>query len=138
MAVGSVAGALATPRLIKDFSGRTLVVTLAWTLAVAMFLLLPARSPYLIGLLGAVANFLVPSLGAVLFSAIATDAPDHLQGRTTAGAIQISSMPAPLAPLAAGLLLGAAGTRHTVMIYGAFLVALAVLATTSRGLREQS
>ena len=138
MAIGSVAGALATPRLIERFSGRTLVVTLAWTLAAAMFLLLPAHSPYLIGLLGAVANFLVPSVGAVLFSTIATDAPDHLQGRTTAGAIQISSMPAPLAPLIAGLLLGAAGARHTVIVYGAFLIGIAVVATTSRGLRHQS
>jgi MFS family permease len=138
MAIGSVAGALATPRLITRFSGRTLVVALAWTLAAAMLLLLPARSPYLIGLLGAVANFLVPAVGAVLFSTIATDAPDHLQGRTTAGAIQISSMPAPLAPLAAGLLLGAVGARHTVMVYGAFLVAIAVVATLSRGLKAQS
>jgi MFS family permease len=138
MAIGSVAGALATPRLITRFSGRTLVVALAWTLAAAMLLLLPARSPYLIGLLGAVANFLVPAVGAVLFSTIATDAPDHLQGRTTAGAIQISSMPAPLAPLAAGLLLGAVGARHTVMVYGAFLVAIAVVASLSRGLKAQS
>jgi MFS family permease len=138
MAIGSVAGALATPRLITRFSGRTLVVALAWTLAAAMLLLLPARSPYLIGLLGAVANFLVPAVGAVLFSTIATDAPDHLQGRTTAGAIQISSMPAPLAPLAAGLLLGAVGARHTVMVYGAFLVAIAVVASLSRDLKEQS
>jgi MFS family permease len=137
MAVGSVAGALATPRLIKRFAGRTLVVALAWTLAVSMFLLLPAHSPYLIGLLGAMANFLAPAVGAVLFSTIATDAPDHLQGRTTAGAIQISSMPAPLAPLVAGLLLGALGATHTVIVYGVFLVALAILATLSRGLREQ-
>jgi MFS family permease len=138
MAIGSVAGALATPRLITRFSGRTLVVALAWTLAAAMLLLLPAHSPYLIGLLGAVANFLVPAVGAVLFSTIATDAPDHLQGRTTAGAIQISSMPAPLAPLTAGLLLGAVGARHTVMVYGAFLVAIAVVASLSRDLKEQS
>jgi MFS family permease len=138
MAVGSVAGALATPRLIRRFTGRTLVVALAWTLAAAMFLLLPAHSAYLIGLLGAVGNFLTPAVGAVLFSAIATDAPDHLQGRTTAGAIQISSMPAPLAPLAAGLLLGAVGARRTVIVYGVFLVAIAIVATVSRGLREQS
>ncbi|MDX6450743.1 MAG: hypothetical protein QOH16_792 [Gaiellaceae bacterium] len=138
MAVGSVAGALATPRLIQRFSGRTLVVALAWTLAGSMFLLLPAHSPYLIGVLGAVANFLTPSVGAVLFSTIAADAPDHLQGRTTAGAIQISSMPAPLAPLAAGLLLGGIGARETVFVYGAFLVAIAILATTSPGLKARS
>jgi predicted MFS family arabinose efflux permease len=137
MAVGMVAGALATPRLIKRFSGRTLVVALAWTMPAAWFLLLPTHSPYLIGLLGAVANFLAPAVGAVLFATIATDAPDHLQGRTTAGAIQISSMPAPLAPLTAGLLLGALGARETVVVYGAFLVAMAILATTSRGLKSQ-
>jgi predicted MFS family arabinose efflux permease len=135
---GMVAGALATPRLIKQYSGRTLVVTSAWILPAAWFFLLPAHSPYLIGLLGAVASFLAPAVAAVLFSTIAADAPDHLQGRTTAGAIQISSMPAPIAPLAAGLLAGSLGPRDTVIVYGAFLVALAGLATTSRGLREQS
>jgi hypothetical protein len=96
------------------------------------------HSPYLIGLLGAIASFLSPAVSAVLFSTISADAPDHLQGRTTAGAIQISSLPAPVAPLAAGLLLGALGSRHTVILYGAFFLALAILATTSRGLREQS
>jgi MFS family permease len=138
VAAGMVAGALATPRLIRRFSGRTLVVTSAWILPAAWFLLLPTHSPYLIGLLGAVASFLGPAVAAVLFSTIAEDAPDHLQGRTTAGAIQISSMPAPIAPLAAGLLLGALGPRETVIVYGVFLIALAVMATTSRGLREQS
>jgi hypothetical protein len=47
-------------------------------------------------------------------------------------------MPAPIAPLAAGLLLGALGSRHTVILYGVFFLALAILATTSRGLRYQS
>jgi predicted MFS family arabinose efflux permease len=135
MAVGMLAGALATPRLIRRYSGRTLVVVAAWTVTAAWFLLLPMHSPYLIGLLGAVANFLAPAIGAVLFSTIAADAPDHLQGRTTAGAIQISSLPAPIAPLGAGLLLGRLGARDTVIVYGAFLVAMAILATTSRGLK---
>jgi predicted MFS family arabinose efflux permease len=137
MAVGMLAGALATPRLIRRYSGRTLVVVAAWTVTAAWFLLLPMHSPYLIGLLGAVANFLAPAIGAVLFSTIAADAPDHLQGRTTAGAIQISSLPAPIAPLGAGLLLGGLGARDTVIVYGAFLVAMAILATTSRGLKAQ-
>lgn len=47
-------------------------------------------------------------------------------------------MPAPIAPLAAGLLLAALGPRDTVIVYGVFLIAMAVLATTSRGLKEQS
>jgi hypothetical protein len=134
-AAGSVAGALATPRLIRSLAPRLIVTAALWAVAVAMILLLAVRSPYLIGLLGAFSVFFAPALGSLLFASIAAEAPDHLQGRTTAGAIQISSLPAPLAPLLAGVLLGALGVRHTVLVYAIFLLALAAGATVSRGLR---
>jgi fucose permease len=102
------------------------VVAFSWTFAVAILLLLVPRSPYAIGALGAAAFFLVPALGSLLFSTISTDAPDELQGRTIAGAIQIASLGAPLAPLLAGVLAGALGARHTILVYGGFACVLAI------------
>jgi predicted MFS family arabinose efflux permease len=134
-AAGGVAGALATPRLVRLASPRLIELAGLWTLAVSMLLMLTMGSPYLIGLLGAAAFFLGPAAGSLVFAAIAAEAPDHLQGRTTAGAIQIASLPAPLAPLLAGLSLSSLGVRHTVLVYAAFFLALAAGATASRGLR---
>ncbi|MFL5955371.1 MAG: MFS transporter [Gaiellaceae bacterium] len=137
-AAGSVAGALATPRLMRSLSPRVIVTGALWAVALAMSLLLAVRSPYLVGLLGAFSVFFVPALGSLLFAAIAAEAPDSLQGRTTAGAIQISNLPAPIAPLLAGVLLGGLGVRHTVLLYAVFLLLLAAGATVSRGLRATS
>jgi hypothetical protein len=111
-----------------------LVVGFSWTFAAGTLLLLVPRSPYLLGVIGAVSFFFVPALGALLFSSISTEAPDHLQGRTTAGAIQIAAMGAPVAPLTAGLLVGSLGPRHTILIYAGFLVTIAIGASLSREL----
>jgi predicted MFS family arabinose efflux permease len=123
---GGVVGALATPLLLRTASPALLVVGSSWVLTGATLLVLVPRSPYLIGLAGAAAFFFVPSLGALLFSTIADEAPDHLQGRTTAGAIQVAGLLAPVAPLAAGFLLGALGPRHTVLLYAGFFGVLAI------------
>jgi MFS family permease len=131
---GSVLGALATPRLLRRFSQGVIVVGFSWIIAAGVLLLLVPRSPYLLGVIGAGTFFLVPTIGALLFSSISTEAPDHLQGRTTAGAIQIASMTAPLAPFTAGLLVGSLGPRHTILVYAAFLVTIALGATLSREL----
>jgi hypothetical protein len=103
-----------------------IVVGFSWTFAVATLLLLAARSPYVIGLVGAAAFFLVPALGSLLLATISTEAPDELQGRAIAGAIQIASLGAPLAPLLAGVSAGAIGARHTILAYGGFLMLLAL------------
>jgi MFS family permease len=131
---GSVLGALATPRLMRRLSQGVIVVGFSWIIAAGVLLLLVPRSPYLLGAIGAGTFFLVPTIGALLFSSISIEAPDHLQGRTIAGAIQIASMTAPLAPLTAGLLVGSLGPRHTILAYAAFLVTIAVGATLSREL----
>src|SRR4051812_36633951 len=62
---GSVAGALATPRLLRAIAPWTLVVGFSWIFTVATALLLAVHSPYLIGLIGSAVFFLVPSLGSL-------------------------------------------------------------------------
>jgi len=126
---GGLAGAFATPRLLQSVSPTLLVLGFSWAFAGATFLLLAVDSPYAIGVIGAIPFFLVPAVGSLLFSTIAAEAPDHLQGRTTAGAIQVAGLLAPVAPLAAGLLLGTLGARHTILLYGGFLVLLAIEAS---------
>jgi predicted MFS family arabinose efflux permease len=133
---GGVAGALATPRLTERLPGHTIVVVFAWTFVATTLLLLTTHSPYLLGVLGALTFFLVPALSALLFASIAANAPDHLQGRAVSGAIQLASLTGPIAPLAAGLLVGRLGTHDTILVYAAFTIAVALGATLSRGLRQ--
>jgi MFS family permease len=134
-ASGAVAGALATPRLLRLVPPQRLAVAFAWLAAAMTLLLLPAHSPYLIGLLGAVAFLLVPPLNAVAFAYVAEHAPDRLQGRATSAGIQIASLAAPVGPLLAGLLLGGLGTTRTVVVYAGLLAVLAIVASLSRPLR---
>jgi len=123
---GSVAGALATPRLLRAVAPWTLVVGFSWIFTIATALLLAVHSPYPIGLIGATVFFLVPSLGALLLGSIADEAPDRLQGRAVAGALQVAMLAAPVAPLCAGVLAGSLGPRRTILVYAAFLLLLAL------------
>jgi len=129
---GGVAGAFAAPMLVRRFSPRVLVLAFAWTAAAATFALQAANSPYAIGALGAAVFFLSPSLAAFLFGAIAERCPDDLLGRANSAAIQLASLGTPAGPLIAGGLLGALGPSHTVLVYAAWLLLLAVGATLSR------
>ncbi len=133
-ASGAVAGALATPRLLRLVPPRRLVVGFSWLAVASTLLLLPARSPYLIGALGAAAFLLVPALNALAFTYVAEHAPDALQGRATSAGIQIASLAAPVGPLVAGLLLGALDPPRTVVVYAGALVVLALAGSAMRPL----
>jgi predicted MFS family arabinose efflux permease len=133
-AAGGVIGAFATPWLLRNVRPRLLVVTAAWVLAVAVGLLYVTHSPYLIGALGGSTLLLTPAINALLFSSIAVGAPDRLQGRATSAAIQLTSLTAPLGPLVAGLVLGAVGPPHAVLVYAAAIGVLAAVATALPGL----
>ena len=134
-AAGGVIGALLSPRLLRRFRPRTIVVTFAWTSTATSFLLLAAHSPYAIGALGGIAFLLAPPVNAIAFAAIAEAAPDELQGRVTSAGIQLANLGAPVGPLLAGLLLGALGATRAIVVYGCALIVLALLASVSKGLR---
>jgi MFS family permease len=132
---GGVAGSFAAPSLLRRLSARALVLAFGWTCAVTMLLLLPSQSPYLIGALGAAAFFFGPAVTSIVFATIADEAPDHLQGRAVSGAIQISSLAAPVAPILGGAILTLVSPSQAVAVYGSYLVVLAATATFNRSLR---
>jgi hypothetical protein len=51
---------------------------------------------------------------------------------------QLASLAAPVGPLVAGALLGAFGAPRSILVYAAWLVALAIVATLYRGVREST
>jgi MFS family permease len=132
---GGVIGALLTPSLLRRVRPAALVSSFAWISTATAFLLLAADSPYVIGALGGMAFLLGPAVNAIAFAAIAEGAPDELQGRVTSAGIQLASLGAPVGPLLAGVLLGALGPSRAIVVYGCALLALAIVASVSRGLR---
>ena len=132
---GGVIGALLTPSLLRRVRPVSLVLSFAWISTATAFLLLAADSPYVIGALGGIAFLLGPAVNAIAFAAIAEGAPDELQGRVTSAGIQLASLGAPVGPLLAGVLLGALGPSRAIVVYGCALLALAIVASLSRGLR---
>jgi MFS family permease len=135
-AAGGVAGALIAPAVLRRMQPHTIVTAFAWTAVSATLLLLAARSPYLIGVLGAAAFLLVPALNALADALVLEQAPDRLQGRAVSAAIQVASFAAPVAPVLAGTLLGTIGTTWAIVAYGGAYVALAVVAHASAPLRR--
>jgi hypothetical protein len=90
---------------------------------------------YPLVVLGGIAFLLGPAVNAIAFAAIAENAPDELQGRVTSAGIQLARLGAPVGPLLAGVLLGALASSRAIVVYGCALLALAIVASVSRGLR---
>jgi predicted MFS family arabinose efflux permease len=132
---GGVAGAIAAPAILRRVPRFTVILVFAWVAAAVAFGLLGADSPYLIGVLGGIAFLLAPAVNAIAFSVVADEAGDELQGRATSAAIQLGNLGGPVGPAVAGVLLGSLGATKAIVVYGCALLALAVAATVSRGLR---
>src|SRR5438067_11294475 len=77
----------------------------------------------------------IPSTDSVVHGYRTAIAPDHLLGRAESVRSIISLLIAPLGPLAAGVLLGAASARTTIGLFAAFSLALAVWGTLSPSIR---
>jgi MFS family permease len=131
----SLAGSLASPRLQRRLSMRTVVVGSFWLqLGIAAFVVKP--SVYLL-LVGAIpAAFFGPSVNAIVIGYRVAVVPDRLTGRVNSVARTIALCGAPLGPLAAGLLLGSFSARTTVAIFVGVMLVLSVIASVSPSIRK--
>ena len=131
----SLAGSIASPRLQRLLSMRTIVVGSFWLqLGVAAFVL----EPNIYVLLGGAipAAFLGPSVNAIVIGYRVAVVPDRLTGRVNSVARTIALCGAPLGPLVAGLLLGSFSARTTVAIFGGAMLLLSVIGSVSPSIRK--
>ena len=135
-AAGGFGGALLAPWIRAHLRPGLLLVVFGWTGAAAAGTIVVLRSPYALGIAGAVAFLLFPAVNAVVFGHLAATVPDPLQGRVHSAVMQVSMMLAPVGPVVAGLLLDGAGPTRTAGIYAAALTALAIVATATRAIRS--
>jgi predicted MFS family arabinose efflux permease len=133
-AAGIASATIAGP-LRRRLSSRRAVLIEPWFYALLMPLLLIARTPVPIGLVIGVMFLPLTVSSSVVAGARLALAPDELRSRVQAGAMLIGSSISWLGPLAVGVLFGSAGERTTVLVVTGWSVAIAALATASRGLR---
>ena len=131
----SLVGSVASPRLQRLLSMRTIVVGSFWLqLGVAAFIL----EPNIYVLLGGAipAAFLGPSVNAIVIGYRVAVVPDRLTGRVNSVARTIALCGAPLGPLVAGLLLGSFSARTTVAIFAGAMLLLSVIGSVSPSIRK--
>lgn len=135
---GGLAGALAAPSLLRRAAPALIVTSFAWTSTAAVFSLLLVESVYLLGLVTAAANFLVPAVIALVMTEVAERAPEAILGRANSATVQILTLFNPAAPAVAGVALQTLGTNTTVVSYGLAFALLAIIMTTSTLVRTRS
>jgi MFS family permease len=131
----SLAGSVASPRLQRRLSMRTIVVGSFWLqLGIAAFVVKPNIYVLLAGAIPAA--LLGPSVNAIVIGYRVAVVPDRLTGRVNSVARTIALCGAPLGPLAAGLLLGSFSARTTVAIFAGAMLVLSVIGSVSPSIRN--
>jgi predicted MFS family arabinose efflux permease len=133
---GGVAGALLAGPLLRRMSLRMALLSGNWLLVVGAPLLLLVHSPFLIGMVIAVAELLTPLVNAIVSGARVAATPDELQGRVQAAATALSMSLGWLGPLAVGVVFAAAGPTATVLLALGWALVLALLTTIVPSLRD--
>jgi MFS family permease len=134
-AVGGLLGAGLAPRLLARTPPHHLIVVLCclMTAGVAGCALL-APSPWLAAPLPLL-TLLIPSVNAAVFAQQTVVTPDHLYGRVISLLILLSSVMAPVAPAAGGVLVTRAGATWAFTCFAACLAVATLIASRSKGLR---
>jgi predicted MFS family arabinose efflux permease len=133
---GGLLGAIAAPKLLAKFSTGKITIVSGWITTVTFSATaFTTRAPVLIAL-PMIAIFLLPALNSGLFGYQMLITPDNLQGRARSAVMFLATSTNPLAPFLGGLLLGTAGTRPALLVFGGLLAVAAVLLTVSRSIRS--
>ena len=125
---GGLIGALVTPALQRRLRPAAIMRCAVLVDAVAAAALVPLTSPYLIGIAGAAAFFLVPAVSASLFGELSRRCPDELVGRAQATLTLVVGSVAPLASVGVGAVTDAAGTTAGILACVAGFVVLSAIA----------
>lgn len=135
-AVGSLAGALAAPFLLRHLSIRTiLIVNRAWwTVLLPLFLLAP--NAYVIGALIAAMFFMGPTGSTAVSTGQMQRTPDELQGRVASARGFCAGVAGPIGPALIGLTLSISGAGLSIAALTALMLSLTVVALFSSALKD--
>jgi MFS transporter len=127
-------GSLLSPLVRRLLPVRAVLVLELWTwVGCALFLVWPNVYVLTAGILPTA--LAIPSTDSVVHGYRIAMTPDRLLGRAESVRSTISLLIAPLGPLMAGFLLGAASARATIAVFAAAGIVLAVWGTLSPAIR---
>lgn len=134
--VGGVLGAFLAPWVQRRLTFGQAIIGLSWCFTALLLLFSVAVSPALIMALLAAISLVGPSYDTVQLSYRLALIPDALQGRVNSVFRLVAQGMAPLGLALTGLLLEHAGVVATVLVLGAVLAIIALLATFNRHVRD--
>jgi hypothetical protein len=133
--VALLAGSTLSPLLRRLFPMRAILLSEFWSgLVFAAFVAFP--SVYVLAAAASLHAFWFPNTDSAMTAYSYTLIPDRLLGRAMAASNALRAVTAPLGPLVAGVLLGHASPRLTVVALAAPVVVAAAIGTLSASIRD--
>ncbi|MGW4569187.1 MFS transporter [Streptomyces sp. NPDC004561] len=135
-AVGALAGALVSNRATRRFPLGHIAVVMLWLEAVMFPLYALAPNPLLLAVVAAGESLVAPVYAVAMTTHQLSITPDKLRGRVTSAVSTLTTGALSIGTLAGGALIGALGAKPLVWLCGAWLLALALLTTANRAVRQ--
>ncbi|GAA4880995.1 MFS transporter [Kitasatospora terrestris] len=135
-AVGAMAGALVSDRVTRRFPLGRIAVAMLWVEALVFPLYALAPTPLLLAAVAAAESMVAPVYTVAMTTHQLAITPDELRGRVTSAASTLTTGALSVGALAGGALIAALGAEPLVWLCGAWLLALAVLTTANRAVRQ--
>jgi MFS family permease len=134
--VGTLAGALVAPRLVRLLSIRTILIAnrCAWLALVPLFAFV--HDTYAMGAIFAVMFMLGPTGSAAVVSRQLTLTPDELQGRVSSARGLLAGLAGPIGIGLTGVSVDHLGVPLTVAALAGWLLLMTCVAAFSRSIRE--
>ncbi|MFD3451942.1 MFS transporter [Streptomyces sp. NPDC058691] len=135
-AVGAMAGALVADRVTRRFPLGRIAIVMLWLEALMFPLYALAPHPMLLAAVAAAESLVAPVYTVAMTTHQLSITPDELRGRTTSATATLTTGALSVGTLAGGVLITTLGAKPLVWVCGAWLLALAVLTTANRAVRQ--
>ncbi len=134
--IGGILGAIIAPPIQKRYSFAQAIIGTSWLFGLLTFLYVLAPNPLVLGIITALIFINGPIYNVVSVSYRQTLIPDELQGRVNSAFRLIAFCGQPLGLAVTGVLLQTIDAIPTVLLMSSGLLALAVMATLNRHIRN--
>ncbi|MFF0001536.1 MFS transporter [Streptomyces avermitilis] len=135
-AVGAMVGALVSDRVTRRFPLGRIAVVMLWLEALMFPLYALAPNPLLLAAVAAAESLVAPVYAVAMTTHQLAITPDELRGRATSAVSTLTTGALSIGTLAGGALITALGARPLVWLCGGWLLALALLTTANRAVRQ--
>ncbi|HZM81962.1 MAG TPA: MFS transporter [Candidatus Limnocylindrales bacterium] len=133
--LGGLAGALASPLVLRVIPPTVIVVGLNWLWVLLLPVIIFVRNPFVLGGLAAVLAFGYPAWNSITVAKRLRIIPEEMLGRAQSVHRLLGASTVPLGALLSGLLYENFGVVVSVIAFAAVMLVVAISASLSRALR---